>query len=153
MTQFVNIIRVLIASLIFFLAQDVLAAEPFTASNPVSMTAYLKVIIGLAFVIALFLLSSYLFKRYGNGPMAARGQLKVIDGLHISHKERLMLVDLQGKRLLLAITPGSITKLDTIYADNDNSIDSSIEQFRATAASPSENDSIAAANKPLNHEA
>ncbi len=91
------------------------------------MTAYLKVILGLAFVLGLFLLSTFLFKRFGNGPMLARGELKVIDGLHISNKERLVLVELKGRQILLAITPGQITKLDTLYNDIDSSAVSSAD--------------------------
>ncbi len=96
----------------------VAAAEPLSgAGEVVTVTAYIKVILGLLFVIGLFLVSTYLFKRFGNGPMLAKGQMKIVDGLHISNKERLVLVELRGKQLLLAITPGNITKIDTLYSN------------------------------------
>ncbi|MEM6998366.1 MAG: flagellar biosynthetic protein FliO [Pseudomonadota bacterium] len=105
------------------------AAEPFAnATNGVTMTAYAKVILGLLFVLGLFMLTAWLFRRYGNGPMLAKGQMKIIDGLHISNKERLVLVDIQGKQILLAITPGQITKLDTLY-----------QGISETVANPEEN--------------
>lgn len=79
--------------------------------------------------------STYLFKRYGNGPMLAKGQMKIVDGLHISHKERLVLVELQGRQLLLAITPGSITKIDTLYSNLDaaNGTEASYQLVQAAA--------------------
>ena len=114
--------------ILLFVSGHAVAAEPLTGSSgAVSMTAYLKVILGLAFVLGLFLLSTFLFKRFGNGPMLARGELKVIDGLHISNKERLVLVELKGRQILLAITPGQITKLDTLYNDIDSSAVSSAD--------------------------
>lgn len=113
-----------------------LAAEPLTGSSEAfTVTAYIKVILGLFFVICLFLASTYLFKRYGNGPMLAKGQMKIVDGLHISHKERLVLVELQGRQLLLAITPGSITKIDTLYSNLDaaNGTEASYQLVQAAA--------------------
>lgn len=113
-------ILLLVLSFLVLTSLPVFAAEPLTGSSEtVTLTAYIKVILGLLFVIGLFLLSTYLFKRYGNGPMLAKGQMKIVDGLHISNKERLVLVELKGKQLLLAITPGSITKIDTLYSDLD----------------------------------
>lgn len=101
--------------LLIFCAFDVYAAEALNnASNTIGISDYLKAILGLAFVIGLFLLSTFLFRRYGSGPMLGRGQLKIIDGLHIGNRERLMLVDIKGKQILLAVTPGKITKLDTL---------------------------------------
>ncbi len=126
----------LMAVMILF-SGHVMAAEPLTGSaGAVSMTAYVKVILGLAFVLGLFLLSTFLFKRFGNGPMLAKGELKVIDGLHISNKERLVLVELKGRQILLAITPGQITKLDTLYNDIDTSVSASpdYELVQARAA-------------------
>ena len=128
--------RFLILLSLLCLALPITAAEPLASSaHTVTMTAYVKVILGLLFVIGLFLFSTWLFKRYGNGPMLARGQMKIIDGLHISNKERLVLVDVKGKQLLLAITPGNITKLDTLYADlgATDSSDTAYELVQATA--------------------
>ena len=91
------------------------AAEQITNSvSVIGATDYFKVLLGLVFVIALFLVSSYLFKRYGNGPMIGRGQLRLVDGLHLGNRERLVLVELNNKQILLSITPGQISKLDTV---------------------------------------
>ncbi len=112
---------VFILPLLLLASFTVVAAEPLTgAGEVVTVTAYIKVILGLLLVIGLFLVSTYLFKRFGNGPMLTRGQMKIVDGLHISNKERLVLVELRGKQLLLAITPGNITKIDTLYSNIDD---------------------------------
>lgn len=101
-------------SLASFICIDVSAAENVVASaSPINMTDYFKVLLGLVFVIALFLISTYLFKRYGNGPMVGRGQIRLVDGLHLGNRERLVLVEIKNKQLLLSITPGQINKLDT----------------------------------------
>jgi flagellar protein FliO/FliZ len=101
--------------LLLFLCIDVSAAE-HSANSPgvINTSDYFKVVLGLISVIALFLLSTFLFKRFGNPSMTGRGQLRLIDGLHLGNRERLVLVELKDKQILLSITPGQINKLDTI---------------------------------------
>lgn len=91
------------------------AAEKIVSAPPaINIADYFKVMLGLAFVIALFLACTFLFKRFGNGHVAGRGQMRVIDGLHLGNRERLVLIEIKDKQLLLSITPGQINKLDTI---------------------------------------
>lgn len=103
----------LTALFISIMSLNVNAAE-LTTTGAIDSTAYFKVVLGLVFVIALFLVSTFLFKRYGHGAMTGRGQLQVVDGLHLGNRERLVLVELNSKQILLAITPGQIRKLDTV---------------------------------------
>ena len=113
-------------SALFFVYINVGAAEQVTTSPSVINTSdYFKVLLGLIFVIALFLVSTFLFKRFGNGPMTGRGQIRFVDGLHLGNRERLVLVEIKDKQILLSITPGQINKLDTI------DVDSSVETTNA----------------------
>lgn len=90
-------------------------AEPVSSpASVINMTDYFKVFLGLVFVIALFLGSTFLFKRFGSASMTGQGQLRLVDGLHLGNKERLVLVELDNKQILLSITPGQVNKLDTI---------------------------------------
>ena len=113
------------------------AAETLgNSTNSIGHAYYLKAVLGLAFVIALFLLSTFLFKRFGNGPMLGQGQLRVVDGLHIGNRERLMLVEVKDKQILLAITPGKISKLDVLDKVNSaNESDSKLEVVSSSQSS------------------
>ena len=107
--------QICLALFILFICNNIQAAEHITRSSSAINTAdYIKVLLGLVFVIALFLISSHLFKRYGNGSMTGRGQIRLVDGLHLGNRERLVLVELKDKQILLSVTPGQINKLDTI---------------------------------------
>tara|TARA_R110002072_G_scaffold14582_8_gene60165 strand:+ start:17246 stop:17731 length:486 start_codon:yes stop_codon:yes gene_type:complete len=99
---------------LLFTSVNVNAATQLTNQNVIDTSDYFKVVLGLVFVIALFLVSTFLFKRYGHGPMTGRGQMRIVDGLHLGNRERLVLVELKDKQILLAITPGQIKKLDTV---------------------------------------
>lgn len=102
-------------SILFFVCLNVSAAEP-VATSPVGINVsdYIKVLFGLIFVVGLFLACSILFKKYGNGPMTKRGQIQLVDGLHLGNRERLVLVEVNDKQILLSVAAGQINKLDTI---------------------------------------
>ncbi len=104
--------RVIFFSLLLSVCFEVSAAEQVATTLPIS--AYLKVLSGLIFVVGLFLACSFLFKKYGNGPMTGRGQIRLVDGLHLGNRERLVLIELNGKQMLLSIASGQINKLETI---------------------------------------
>jgi flagellar protein FliO/FliZ len=100
---------------LLFICFNVNATEHIVNSSAaIEISDYLKVLLGLLFVIALFLLSTFLFKRFGNTGMTGRGQLRLIDGLHLGSRERLVLVELEDKQILLSITPGQVNKLHTM---------------------------------------
>lgn len=127
----------LLICILLVISFDLGAAETQTnPSSAIEFSDYLKVVFGLIFVIGLFLTSTFLFKRFGNGPMLGRGELRVVDGLHLGNRERLMLVELKGKQILLAITPGNISKLDTIdtIIPNDERLAPGLESVRSTTS-------------------
>lgn len=114
--------RLLVLSLLIFFCCHLNASEHISSSSAViNISDYFKVLFGLIFVIGLFLACTFLFKRYGNSSITGRGQIRLVDGLHIGSRERLVLVELKDKQILLAITPGQINKLDTIITTVDNS--------------------------------
>ena len=107
--------RIFLISSFFIVCTHLQAADHMSTAAPaINMSDYFKVVLGLVFVIGLFLGSTYLFKRYGNTSMAGRGQLKMVDGLHLGNRERLVLVELNNKQILLSVTPGHVNKLDMI---------------------------------------
>ncbi|MGB1800320.1 MAG: flagellar biosynthetic protein FliO [Gammaproteobacteria bacterium] len=117
--------RILLTGLLLLVCMHVNADDHVASpASAINMVDYFKVLLGLAFVIALFLGSTFLFKRYGNGAMTGRGQIRLVDGLHLGNRERLVLVEVNDKQLLLSITAGQISKLDTIdkplMAENTN---------------------------------
>ncbi len=117
--------HVLLTSFLLLVCTHINAAEHVTPSvSAINMADYFKVLLGLVFVIALFLGSTFLFKRYGNGSMTGCGQIRLVDSLHLGNRERLVLVEVNDKQILLSITPSQISKLDTIdkllIAENTN---------------------------------
>lgn len=114
--------KIFFTILLIFVCINVSAADEIvTSSNAIGFSDYFKVVLGLVFVIALFLVSTFLFKRFGSGPMTSRGELRLIDVLHLGNRERLILVELKNKQILLSVASGQVNKLDV--ADITSSVE------------------------------
>ncbi len=75
-----------------------------------------QMFLGLAVVIGLLYASLHVLKRLGAGTGNAAGLLKVRGATAVGPRERVVLVDVAGKVLVLGVTPGRITALHTLDA-------------------------------------
>lgn len=73
----------------------------------------MSMILSLLMVLALIIASAFLLKRFQPARMGQKG-LKVITSLHLGAKERVMVVQVADKQLLLGVTAQQITVLDTL---------------------------------------
>lgn len=73
----------------------------------------LQVVLALLFVLALLLLLAWVARRSGWLPgRAAQTGLRVAGSLRLNARHSLVVVDIEGKRLILGISPQQITLLD-----------------------------------------
>lgn len=90
----------------------VAAAE--TAPAPVATTSFLsllQVLFGLGLVLAAIGGTAWLLRKFAPGQVAASGALRVVGGVAVGPKERVVLVDVGDTRLVLGIAPGHIATL------------------------------------------
>jgi len=74
-------------------------------------------LVSLLLVLVMFAGFVWLLRRSGNLARSEKGQLSVIAGLSIGMRERLVLVRVGDKQLLLGVTPGRIDKLLELDGD------------------------------------
>lgn len=69
---------------------------------------------GGALAVMLFIIIAMLFlaKRFTTMP-GLSDEIRIIGAKHLSHKEKLILVEVLGKKILLGITPGRIEKIES----------------------------------------
>ncbi len=106
--------------------------------------AFLKTLAMLSFVIALLVLVFYFIKRFS----AARGIkgsdrfIKTICVHYLSPKEKIVLLDILGEKILIGVTPQNITRIASIKGElecdkhlhgNDNGHASGFSEFFAKA--------------------
>ncbi|MCH1556928.1 MAG: flagellar biosynthetic protein FliO [Pseudomonadales bacterium] len=63
---------------------------------------------GLVIVIGLILILAMLFRRFGDQGLGTPGNMRVIGGLNVGQRERLVLVQVGEKQILLGVAPGSV---------------------------------------------
>ncbi|WP_341675310.1 flagellar biosynthetic protein FliO [Niveibacterium sp. SC-1] len=109
-----------LVALPIFLSTPALAAAETPAGGIASM------LLGLLVVLALLYGLMYVLKRVQSHG-GAQSALRVIGGASVGPRERVVLVEVAGKVLVLGVAPGSVTALDQLPA----------EQFARTPADTS----------------
>lgn len=102
------------------------SSQAAAQSNKVApSTGLLQIFAALIFVIALMLALAWLFKRVG--PLAHSQQLpmKLIGGLNLGHREKVIVVEVADQWLVLGVTSQQITKLAELEKQELSTPDSS----------------------------
>lgn len=101
------------------------AAAAEAAAQPVAATSFasvLQVLFGLGLVLAAIAGTAWLLRRLAPGQMAASGSLRVVGGVAVGPKERVMLVDVGDTRLVLGVAPGRISTLHQMPRPADEAV-------------------------------
>jgi len=109
--------RFSVVPLLFFLPFAVQAAQsaiPAPMVSPVSFGGMLQVLLGLGLVLAAVAGSAWLLRRFSPGQIGAGGAVKVIGGVALGPKERLVLVEIGETWLVLGVAPGQVNTLHTL---------------------------------------
>ncbi len=102
-------------------AQSTTAAAPQLVSPDSLSTLSLlgKSATALLLVIAVIWLCSYLLKRFNSGKMLGHQPLKVISSTAVGQRERVVVVEIEKKWLVLGVGGGQITRLHSLTAPPD----------------------------------
>ena len=65
----------------------------------------------LLFLAGLLLLANWLLRRYGRAPAARAGRLRVVDTVALGPHERLVLVSLDGREMLVGVGQGRVSAI------------------------------------------
>ncbi len=97
-------------------------AEDVTApKQPGKIVSYADVMqwaLALIIVLAIFAGLIWLLRKVGGFSIAGKNQLAVISGLSLGMREKLVLVKVGEKQLLLGVTPGRVDKLLELEGDS-----------------------------------
>ncbi len=101
-----------------------MASMPVTAADtpsPIGMAGevmdggfMLQFIAGLGVVILCIVGLAWMLKRAGGLQSSARGTLRVIDGVALSTRERLVLVQVGDQQVLLGVAPGRVNRVHVL---------------------------------------
>ncbi len=107
-------------ALLFYFPRMVFAIEkpPVQITPPlspgVSGGSLVQVTLGLLLVLAMIVGIAWLLRRYGRLQSAASGSLKIIGGLSIGPRERVVLLQVGDTQLLVGVAPGRVQTLHVL---------------------------------------
>ena len=103
-------------SLVLFVFSDALFAQTATGESPgVSNAAILQMLLSLTLILGLLFAGAYLLRRINGGKnFNQTGVLKVVGGLMISARERIVLIEVGESWIVVGIVPGQIKTLHTL---------------------------------------
>ncbi|MEO5341869.1 MAG: flagellar biosynthetic protein FliO [Gammaproteobacteria bacterium SHHR-1] len=85
--------------------------EGVTAVPPMTThVSYVEAFGGLLLVLLLILAMGWLVKRLGISP-AHRGAVRVVGGVSLGGRERALLLEVEGQRILVGVAPGQVRRL------------------------------------------
>ena len=88
---------------------DVRAGAAFDAG--LNVDNLLQVLIALISVICIIFILSILVKKFNILPGASSGIIKIVAGISLSGKDRLLLIQVGDEQILVSASPGSISKI------------------------------------------
>ena len=105
----------------FGFAEEGVAAEGSARANslvsvsPVDVGGSVaKVLLGLFLVIVAIFASAWFFRRFGSVSSVPSDSLKIVGGLNIGNRERIMLVQVGDKQILVGVTATNIQTLHVL---------------------------------------
>lgn len=90
------------------------AQAPAAAPSLISFGGMLQVLLGLGLVLAAVAGTAWLLRRFSPGQIGAGGAVKIIGGVAVGPKERLVLVEVGETWLVLGVAPGQVTTLHNL---------------------------------------
>ncbi|RUO35589.1 flagellar biosynthetic protein FliO [Aliidiomarina shirensis] len=91
------------------------ASTPAGTDVVSSLTLLGKVSASLILVIVIILVCAWIFRRMGSSWLpSTTNKIQVITSASLGGKERIVVVDVEGKRLVLGVAPGSVNRLSEV---------------------------------------
>jgi flagellar protein FliO/FliZ len=95
-------------------------AKTATATiEPLSSSYLLKLTGGLILVVAVIFALAWLVKKMNLTPQSQTGLIKVVAGLNLGARERVVLLEVGGEQILVGLCPGRMDKLHTLTTPVD----------------------------------
>ncbi|MFS0754518.1 flagellar biosynthetic protein FliO [Noviherbaspirillum sp. 1P10PC] len=88
------------------------APAPATVTSaPSSAGSLLQVIFGLIVVLGLLAGALWVLKRVGGGRLAGGSVVKIVGGVSVGNRERVMVVEVADQWIVIGVAPGQVSKL------------------------------------------
>lgn len=115
------------------------------ASSPVGADQLANVTLGLLLVLGLIFGLAWLYRRYGNLPAFNRSNIQILGGVSLGPREKAILLEVEGERLLVGVAQGQVTKLHTLPKTNNSDQDNNLSDNSGNVAKNQNDEAFAVA--------
>jgi flagellar protein FliO/FliZ len=88
--------------------------NPSAVADSIGVGDYLQVFLGLIIVVVAIVAMAWMIKRMGHIQTRSHGALKIVGGIPLSQRERIILVQVGKQQLLFGVAPGNISTLHVL---------------------------------------
>jgi flagellar protein FliO/FliZ len=74
----------------------------------------LQVMVGLVLVLGVLAVIAWGIKKIGVGKQTSGGAIRIVGGLHVGNRERIMVIEVANEWIVVGVTASSITALSTM---------------------------------------
>ena len=92
-------------------AEEKKALEGPVLNDPNITSNLIQTSLGLLIVLALIAVAAWSVKRFGSFHKAAQGQMKIVGGISLGSRERVVLLQVGDQQLVVGVAPGRIQTL------------------------------------------
>jgi flagellar protein FliO/FliZ len=91
-------------------------ATAYAADQPGSGMAVnlFKVLLGLLAVLAMMAVSAWMLKRFGIAKAAGGSTIKIVGGVSVGNRERILVVEVADQWIVVGVAPGRVNSLATM---------------------------------------
>jgi flagellar protein FliO/FliZ len=93
------------------------------SAEPLSLAAVLQIVTALALVTALIVGAAWAMRRFGRLPAGGNSRLRMIGGIHLGQRERIIVLQAGDEQLVIGVTPGCIRTLHVMPQGEDELAD------------------------------
>ena len=90
------------------------ATSAATVPTPASSTGMLQVMVGLILVLAVLMVIAWGMKKLSGGKHAGGGAIKIVGGVHVGNRERILVIEVANEWIVVGVTATSINALSTM---------------------------------------
>jgi len=113
------------------------------AEDPLSHEVLLRMSGGLLLVVALVFAAAWGVRRFGRLPTAGNSTLRLLGGIAVGQRERVVLVKAGNERLLLGVAPGRVQMLHALTGDTPDAPELSLaDEAAVEPESPGKQDTF-----------
>ncbi|MBI3560805.1 MAG: flagellar biosynthetic protein FliO [Gammaproteobacteria bacterium] len=96
------------------IAQTAANPKGSTLTTGVGVGDVVQMLLGLAVVLGIIFAMAWVIRRMGHVPIRMQGFMKVLGGVSIGQRERVVLIQVGDQQLLIGVAPGQIRTLHVL---------------------------------------